>query len=128
MRLTKHRQEILNFIQSSSNALSAADLHNSLSHINLVTIYRNLEKFASEGLIKKLYLDNQETLYEKPSEPHHHAICTNCEKIIHFSVKDKKIIRDIHIPNFTIDNIDIIVRGTCQKLHQDYRTKTQKKK
>lgn len=123
MRITKHRQEILDTLDKSENTLSASDIHALLPHINLVTIYRNLEKFVSEGLIKKLHLDNQEALYENQSNPHHHAICNDCEQVIHFSLKDKKIINNIQIPNFTIQNIDIIVRGTCSsKLHQNQRT------
>ena len=53
MRITKHRQEILDTLDKSENTLSASDIHALLPHINLVTIYRNLEKFVSEGLIKK---------------------------------------------------------------------------
>lgn len=128
MRITKHRQEILDTLSESRDTLSASDIHSNLPHINLVTIYRNLERFVSEGLIKKLHLDNQETLYENKSEPHHHAICNDCERVIHFSLKDKKIINKIQIPNFTIDNIDIIVRGSCNKLHQNQGTESQKEK
>lgn len=122
MRITKHRQEILNTLSKAGDTLSASDIHAHLPHVNLVTIYRNLEKFVAEGLVKKLHLDNQEALYEKQSAPHHHAICNDCERVIHFSLKDKKIINNIKLPNFTIGNIDIIVRGTCKELHQNQRT------
>ena len=122
MRITKHRQEILDTLSKAGNTLSASDIHAHLPHVNLVTIYRNLEKFVAEGLVKKLHLDNQEALYEKQSAPHHHAICNDCERVIHFSLKDKKIINNIKLPNFTIGNIDIIVRGTCKELHQNQRT------
>lgn len=118
MRNTKHREEILKILDKSKTTLSASQIHELLPAINLVTIYRNLDKFVTEGLVKKLHFDNQETLYEKQHDHHHHAICDNCEKVIHFSLSDEKIISKIKIPDFTISSVDIIVRGTCENNHK----------
>ncbi len=121
MRLTKHRQEILNKLEKSSKALSAQSLHSSLPHINLVTIYRNLESFVKAGMIKKLHLNNQEAYYEKQKTPHHHAVCNDCERVIHFIVKDKEIIRKLDFSDFVVSDLEITVRGTCKNKHQKSR-------
>lgn len=117
MRLTKHRQEILDTLAACHGALSARELHDKLPHINLVTIYRNLESFAEANMIKKLHLDSNEAVFEYQSEPHHHAVCTNCDNVVHFTVDETKLAKALHIKGFAIDDVEIVVRGTCKHKH-----------
>ncbi len=124
MKTTKHGQEILKILDKEKTTLSASQIHKLLPTINLVTIYRNLEKFAQTDLVKKFHFDNQETLYEKRGVPHHHAICDSCEKVIHFNLKDKSIIDKLDIPDFLIKDIDIIVRGHCKNKHKSPTSKS----
>ncbi len=121
MRLTKHRQEILDTLDKSEEALSAGQIHSILPHINLVTIYRSLEYFIKANEVKKLHLDGQEAVYEIQHEPHHHAICSDCSKVIHFTVDDKKLIEEFSLPGFKIKDIEITLRGNC--LHENKRSK-----
>lgn len=113
MKLTKHREEILAALEHSEEALSAADIHATLPHINLVTIYRNLELFVNSGTVTKLNLGDQEAVYEVQHEPHHHAICDKCGKVIHFTVDDEMLKQEFSLPNFSISNVEVTLRGTC---------------
>jgi Fe2+ or Zn2+ uptake regulation protein len=125
MRLTTHRKEILALLAKQEEALSAAEIHTHLPHINLVTIYRSLEQFVAADLVKKLFLGEQEALYEIQDEPHHHAICANCQKIIHFTFDDTDLKQRFLIPGFSVRDIEVTVHGQCTKhLHQKPRTKT----
>lgn len=117
MRITKHRQEILDILTHHHGALSAGEVHKKLPHINLVTIYRNLDAFAEAGAIKKLHLDSNEALYEFQKHPHHHAVCTDCEHVTHFAINEKKLEKALNIPNFNIKDVEIIVRGKCEHKH-----------
>lgn len=117
MRITKHRQEILDTLKKHHGTLSASDVHKELPHINLVTIYRNLDAFAEAGTIKKLHLDSNEALYEFQKHPHHHAVCTDCDTVTHFVVDEKKLASALNIPNFDIRDIEIIVKGKCVHKH-----------
>ena len=114
-RLTKKRQAILELLQKHHGMLSAADIHAALPDVDLVTIYRNLDLFVSEGLIKKVNLDTDEMHYEHQTEPHHHAICGNCKRVIHFSVEDKKILDLLKSKNFESDSLELTVRGNCKQ-------------
>lgn len=118
MRITKHRQEIIDLLETNEEALSAAEIHTALPHINLVTIYRNLESFVEAGTITKLNLGGDEARFEIQHEPHHHAICNECNKVIHFSVNDEELIKEFSLPGFAIKNIEVTLRGTCTKKHQ----------
>lgn len=113
MKLTKHREEILAVLEHNEEALSAADIHTALPHINLVTIYRNLELFVNSGTVTKLNLGDQEARYEIQHEPHHHAICDKCGKVIHFTVDDEMLKQEFSLPNFSISNVEVTLRGTC---------------
>lgn len=113
-KLTKKRKHLLTLLRQNHGTLSAADIHAKLPDIDMVTIYRNLELFTKEKLIKRFYLGSGEARYEFQEEPHHHAVCTKCEKIIHFTAPDEKIKNLLQIEDFTVDEVEIIVRGVCK--------------
>lgn len=112
IRLTKKRQAILDALKGKKAALSAAEVHELVSGIDLATVYRNLEYFTKEKIIKKLQLGIQEALFEYQHEPHHHAVCGQCEKVIHFTAPDKKIIKLLGLQNFDIEELEVTVRGS----------------
>ena len=115
LRLTKKRQAILDTLQATHGALSAAELHQALPELDLVTIYRNLDLFVKEKLVKRVMLDTTEARYEYQREPHHHALCTDCHKVIHFTALDDAIIKLLGLEGFKVEDLEITVRGTCTK-------------
>ena len=114
IRLTKKRKEILDILKSHDGTMTAKELHTALPHIDLATIYRNLDLFASEKLIREIHLGAHEATYEHQQEPHHHAICNGCHKVIHFKAPDSKIKKMLGIEDFDIDEIEVTVRGVCR--------------
>ena len=115
MRLTTHRREVLDLLSHRPEALSAAKVHELLPHINLVTIYRALDYLAENNLVHKLRLDSEEALYEVQHEPHHHALCTECGKVIHFTTNDAELKKEFSLPGFTITDLEVTLRGRCRK-------------
>lgn len=113
-KLTKKRLLILDTLKQHKGTLSAADLHQRLPEIDLVTIYRNLEAFTKEKLIKRVALDTGESQYEYQHEPHHHAICTDCDRVIHFKAPDAKIKKLLGLEGFDIDEFELTVKGKCK--------------
>ena len=112
-RHSKKREEIKTILLNQHGALSAATMHTTLPHIDLTTIYRNLERFVEEGTVKKFNLDGTETLYEYQVHPHHHAICTDCGEVIHFTAPDEKIKQLLGLTGFAITDLEVTVRGLC---------------
>ncbi len=113
-RTSKKRDQILETLQQSKGALSAAELHAKLPEIDLATIYRNLELFTTERVVRKLHLTEGEAHYEFQHHPHHHAICTDCEKVIHFTAPDEKIKQLLGLTDFQVDELELTVRGVCK--------------
>lgn len=112
-RNSKKRQSILDALINHKGALSAAELHNLVPGVDLATIYRSLEHFVSEKKIKKLQLGSQEAKFEYQHEPHHHAVCTECEQVIHFTAPDDKILKLLGIKEFKVDELEVTVKGIC---------------
>ena len=112
-RLTKKRQAILDVLKNKKAAFSATELHKFLPEVDLATIYRNLDFFTKEKLIKKLQLGTQESRYEYQHEPHHHAVCTECERVIHFTAPDDKIKALLGVEEFQVDELEVTIRGIC---------------
>jgi Fur family peroxide stress response transcriptional regulator len=113
LRITKKRQQILNVLKKQHGTLSAAQIHTKLPQIDLVTIYRNLGLFVKEKLIKQIHLGTDEAQYEYQHESHHHAVCIECEKVIHFTAPDVKIKKLLGLEDFQVDEIEVTVRGIC---------------
>ena len=114
MRITKHRQDILDCLAHQGGTLSATALSTALPHINLVTIYRTLDTLTEAKLIKKMHLVGNEAVYEHQTEAHHHAICSDCNYVLHFTAPDAQIIKLLDLPNFVITGLEVTVRGHCQ--------------
>ena len=112
-RLTKKRQAILDTLKQQPHALSAQEVHALVPEIDLATVYRNLEYFTNEKVIKKLQLSSQEARFEYQREPHHHAVCNECDRVIHFTAPDEKIKKLLGLNEFEVDELEVTVRGVC---------------
>ena len=95
--------------------MSAGDIHTSLSDTDLVTIYRTLELFTKEKIIKQFHLVSGEAQYEYQTKPHHHAICHTCHNVIHFEAPDRQIEKLLKLNNFSVEEIELTVKGSCNK-------------
>jgi len=113
IKLTEKRNKILSVLKKKNGTLSAANIHKQIPEIDLVTIYRNLDLFTKEKLIKQVHLGTEEAQYEYQKEAHHHAVCVECEKVIHFTAPDAKIKKLLGLENFVVDEIEVTVRGIC---------------
>lgn len=103
----------MTILQKAKTALSAGSIHMLLPEVDKVTIYRNLDLFVSEGVVKTLNFGGTETLYEYQHHPHHHAVCTDCDKVIHFTAPDEKIKKLLGLDDFKVSELEVTVRGIC---------------
>lgn len=107
------RDQILSVLKEAKTALSVREIHTLLPEIDKVTIYRNLDLFVSEKVVKTLNFGGAETLYEYQHHPHHHAVCTDCDRVIHFTAQDEKIKKLLGLTNFEVTELEVTVKGIC---------------
>ena len=113
IHITPNRQQILDVLKANTGTLSVANISQKLPNIDLVTIYRNLNLFVKEKLIKQVHLGAGEAQYEYQDKLHHHAVCTDCHKVIHFAAPDEKIRKLLGLSNFQVNELEVTVRGIC---------------
>ncbi len=85
IKLTHQRLEIFKELMAVSNHPSAEliykRLRRKLPTVALDTVYRTLATFDELGLVKKLHLMNERTLFDTNLKVHHHFICNHCRKV-----------------------------------------------
>lgn len=98
MKLTHQRLEIFKELLSVKDHPSAELVHKRLQKrmptIAIDTVYRTLATFDELGIVKKLHVSNDRTLFDINLEPHHHFICSRC-----------KTVEDIYWPDFDKANL-----------------------
>ena len=90
LRRTPERNYLLKLIYQRNDHFGADDLFLTVDkerfNISKATVYNSLELFLECGIIKKHYLNNNTSIYEKAYgfKQHDHFICQECKKIIEF--------------------------------------------
>lgn len=94
-------------------------LNKNLPDVDRTTIYRNIEKFISLGVIQELDLPTKGKVYQYvfDKKVHHYYICKSCGKTNkgdeELFQKIEKALKDIH--DFSKANLSILFYGLCSK-------------
>ena len=90
-KLTPQRRAVLSVIALSHEHLTPAAIYEKvrLEHpnIGLVTVYRTLEVLTRLGLICEVHAGGncRSYLMRRPTEHHHHLICSDCGTVVDFT-------------------------------------------
>lgn len=120
-RTTKQLQAICSFAQSTKSHPTAEDVYNEIikviPDISLRTVYRNLNKLAEEGLLRKIQVPNAPDRFDSTLEPHQHILCTECGEFIDvFMNNEERLLEEIKdLCGYEITGIDVVYRGRCPK-------------
>ncbi|AGB41569.1 Fe2+/Zn2+ uptake regulation protein [Halobacteroides halobius DSM 5150] len=85
IRCTKQRIAILKILITSDTPISAQEIFSQLddsnSKVRLSTVYRNLNQFVAEGIVRKLNFADQKNKFELVDDHHHHLVCLECDEV-----------------------------------------------
>jgi Fur family ferric uptake transcriptional regulator len=90
-RLTPQRHAILKTIANSHDHLTPAEIyeqvHQEHPNIGLATVYRVINLLTELNLICRVSLggDSQSYLMRRPTEHHHHLVCSKCGRSVDFT-------------------------------------------
>ena len=93
-KLTPQRRAVIGAIAISRDHVTPAEIHDRVrpEHpgIGLVTVYRTLDILAGLGLICEVHSGGncRSYLMRRPSEHHHHLICSDCGTVADFTECD----------------------------------------
>ncbi|GBR76623.1 ferric uptake regulation proteins [Candidatus Termititenax persephonae] len=112
---SKQRKAVLEAIRSTDTHPSVRWIHEQvktkLPGISLGTIYRNIKVCREEGSVVSVGVVNNEERFDGIVEPHPHAVCTKCGRII--DIDDLPEAENIHLSGFTVDKRRTVFYGTC---------------
>lgn len=90
-KLTPQRRAVLRAIALNHEHFTPGDIYNRVRQespdIGLVTVYRTLHILAQLGLICEVHTggSRQSFIMRRPSEHHHHLICSHCGTVVDFA-------------------------------------------
>lgn len=130
LKNTKQRGAIMQVLKSLAEPASAeevfAELKDSCPTLALSTVYRNLERFAAAGLVKKDSFNDGIIRYSLVNEHHgHYLICTECDCKIKIddcplSGMEQELAENT---GFEIDGHNLTIYGKCPKCKNNRSTK-----
>ncbi len=85
-RYTEQRAAVYRFLASTDQHPTADEVflavRNQLPAVSLATVYKNLETLVGCGLAVKLTYGDGSARYDGRTDPHHHARCLSCARIM----------------------------------------------
>ncbi|HUT67778.1 MAG TPA: Fur family transcriptional regulator [Dehalococcoidales bacterium] len=125
-KLTPQRRTIISAIVGTHEHLTPAEIHERVCRehpgIGLVTIYRTIEILAELGFICEMHAGGncRSYLMRRPSEHHHHLICSECGTVIDFTDCDlgeleRRLSRET---SFKINGHLLEFLGQCRKCRE----------
>lgn len=87
-RLTPQRTLVWDVLRMDGNHLDAEEIcrrvQEQFPHVNISTVYRNLELLVELNLVRETRLGPNRRFYEVEEEvPHHHLVCEACGRVTH---------------------------------------------
>lgn len=124
---TKQGERIFGILEkNSARHLTAEEISGLLKSegmaVGMATVYRNLEKFVSEGKVRRYRLDDGESAcYQlvggEECHEHFHLKCLECGGVIHLECNYLDDLNGhlLERHGFSLDRTKIILYGLCEK-------------
>ncbi len=124
LKLTRQRIRLLNEIIDMETTFTAGSLYKKVKDdMDLVTIYRVLNVFSKNKIIREVLSNNETKIYEMScihNPLHPHFYCRSCNKLFCLSELNQEdyISLQKYSKNFLVDSISIQIYGLCDKCKQ----------
>lgn len=121
LKVTPQRMAVLEALSSLKNHPTADNIKEYVvkNHPNIAvgTIYKTLETFVKNGLVKKVKTEKDVMRYDPIIEKHHHLYCEETEHIEDFFDDElnnllEKYFMKKKIPNFKIKDVKLQIIGS----------------
>ncbi|WP_084030312.1 Fur family transcriptional regulator [Atopobacter phocae] len=126
VRITEQRKAVIQALLSSKTHPTAIQLHEMLLEtyptMSLATVYNNLNTLIDYDLIIELQSNDGSTHYDyyHNNEPHYHAICSSCGKIVDFKypvLSDVELVAQ-RVTGFQKTSHQMEIHGICPECQE----------
>ncbi|MBI5560818.1 MAG: transcriptional repressor [Deltaproteobacteria bacterium] len=85
-RFTPQRLAILKYLEGNTSHPAADDIYMAIKReyptVSFATVYNTVEMLKEVGEVQEITIDPERKHYDPNPNPHHHIICTECNKIV----------------------------------------------
>ena len=117
--LTKAREVVVRVIRGANEHLTAnevfGDARRELPSISFATVYNSLRYLREAGLIAEIKFGNGASRYDRLTQRHDHAICTQCGRLVDIEMELPEAVlkRAAEQSRFKPERIEFTLRGKC---------------
>jgi Fe2+ or Zn2+ uptake regulation protein len=123
-RFTEQRAAVYRFLSSTTTHPNADEVFQvvraEVPGISLATVYKSLETLVSCGLATKLSYSDGSARYDARTDPHHHARCVSCGKVMdvpgHFPDGQLDAL-STKLQGFSVTGYRLELTGLCSRCH-----------
>ena len=119
--LTRQRRVVLEAVRAGDHHPTAAEVFDAarrkMPGISFATVYNSLRFLRDEGLIREINFGNGASRYDRETNRHDHAICSQCGKLVDFDLPGTVALSRpaARASNFKVESIHLTLVGLCPK-------------
>ena len=111
-RHTKNKEEILDLFRAH-HVLTETDLVQKLPHMNPSTVYRNVRRFESDGVLVPVQVEEKQYFELADHGKHDHFVCDECHEVEELHLQRDTVLEGI--TNKHVHGVEIVVHGLCAR-------------
>ncbi len=124
LKITPQRLEVLNAVSNLKNHPTADNIIELIRkgnpNIAIGTVYKTLETFVNNGIVKKIETSDGTMRYDAITEQHHHLYSIDSEKIDDYFDEELNLLlhnyfKNKTIPNFKLEDIKLQLIGKFEE-------------
>jgi Fe2+ or Zn2+ uptake regulation protein len=119
VKLTRQRQIVLDAVQSGDHHPTAAEIFDAarakMPGISFATVYNSLRYLKDAGFVHEITFGNGASRYDRETDRHDHAICSQCGKLVDFDLPGTVALTRAaaRASQFKAESIQLTLVGLC---------------
>ncbi|MEK7773882.1 MAG: transcriptional repressor [Deltaproteobacteria bacterium] len=118
-KLTPQRLAILKFLEGNTGHPTAEDIYSEIRKkhptVSFATVYNTIQALKERGDVSEITIDPERKHFDPNPAPHHHIICTVCNKISDILIDYSETLRlpENILKDFTVTGNHVDFYGVC---------------
>jgi Fur family peroxide stress response transcriptional regulator len=123
-KLTRQREAVLQVIRSREDHPTANEIFQAarlkLPTISYATVYNSLRFLKQAGLVHEIKFGDGASRYDRETERHDHAMCSECGKLVDFDLPEAAELMQAAArkSKFKAASVHLTLRGVCPDCRQ----------
>lgn len=119
--LTRQRKAVLDVVRSGDTHPTAAEVfaaaRKAMPAISFATVYNSLRYLKQAGLVREVAFGNGASRYDRETDRHDHAICSECGTLVDFDLPGTvELIRAAaRASRFKAESVHLTLVGLCPR-------------